>query len=328
MMGRTGAIAISGGCGGARFGRALVFRPTSLRLSLENRAHPRRTKSAIAILRFLAVFFVVLGCDALGARAASVGTVTKVENQAQIGSSPAAVGSAVQTGDQVRTGPKSRLEITFRDDTKLTLGENAEMVIDRFVFNPDQSTGELVLSTGVAAFRMATGKIGKMQNKTINVSTPFAALAVRGTDFWWGPTEGQYGALLVSHSRLEVRNDCDKEKNEEDRERCRCAVLLDREGEGTDIRRRGACPGAPYQWPPGKVAGALASTSFGLALGPGLAPAAAGAAAAAAAAGASAAGNNDSSPPPKVEDFTKPHHHHNGGDGGGDGGGDPPPTPQ
>ena len=155
----------------------------------------------------------MLSCDALIARAASVGTVTKVENQAQIGSAAAVVGSAVETNDQVRTGPKSRLEITFRDNTKLSLGENAEMVIDRFVFNPDQSTGELVLSTGAAAFRMATGKIGKMQNKTINVSTPFAALAVRGTDFWWGPVDGQYGALLVSHSRLEVRKDeCDKAK--------------------------------------------------------------------------------------------------------------------
>jgi hypothetical protein len=159
---------------------------------------------------------------------------------------------------------------------------------------------------------MVTGKIGKMQNRTINVSTPFAALAVRGTDFWWGKVDGQYGALLVSHSRLEVRkDDCDKAKSEEDRERCRCAVLLDREGQGTDIRRRGACPGAPYQWPPGKVAGALASTSFGLALGPGLAPLAAGAAAVAGAAAWTTSHH------PSVKDFTKPPDDNGGGGGGG-----------
>ena len=267
------------------------------------------------IVRFVPIFLLALSFSVAVARAASVGTVTKVENQAQIGSSQAAIGSEVQTGDQVRTGPKSRLEITFRDNTKLSLGENAQLVIDRFVYNPDQSTGELVVSTGVAAFRMATGKISQMQNKTISVSTPFAALAVRGTDYWWGPTEGHYGALLVSHSRVEVRKDeCDKAKDEEDRKRCRCAVLLDREGEGTDIRR-GACPGAPYQWPPGKVAAALSSTTFGLAsLGSGLLPAAAGAAAAAAAAAASAAGNGDNSPPPKLDDFKPPHD--NGGGGG------------
>ena len=307
-MGSTGAIAIGGGCSSARFGRSLVCG-----VGLESPL-PRRANRPMAVLRFLAVFFVMLSCDALIARAASVGTVTKVENQAQIGSTIAVVGSAVETNDRVHTGPKSRLEITFRDDTKLSVGENAELVIDRFVYNPDQSTGELALSTGAAAYRMVTGKIGKMQNKTINVSTPFAALAVRGTDFWWGSVDGQYGALLVSHSRLEVRKDeCDKAKNEEDRERCRCAVLLDREGEGTDIRKRGACPGTPYQWPPGKVAGALASTSFGLALGPGLAPAAAGAAAAAAAGAVSSA--ND----PKVKDFTDPPDDNGGGGGGGGG---------
>ena len=247
------------------------------------------------MLRFLAIVVVGLCSGATFAHAASVGTVTKVENQAQIGSTTAVVGSAVEANDRVRTGPKSRLEITFRDDTKLSVGENAEMTIDRFVFNPDQSTGELVLSTSAAAFRMATGKIGKMQNKTINVSTPLAALAVRGTDFWWGPVKGHSGTLLVSNSRVEVRNDdkCDKTRDtkKEDRERCRCAVTLDRAGEGTDIRR-GACPGAPYQWPPGQVASALASTSFGLALGPGLAPVAAAAAGVAGAAAASMAGGN------------------------------------
>ena len=89
-------------------------------------------------------------------------------------------------------------------------------------------------------------------------------------------------------------------------------MTLDRAGEGTDIAL-GGCPGTPYQWPPGKVAAALSSTTFGLAaLGSGLAPAAAGAAGAAAAAGAfvgsTALGNNDSPPPkpPKVDDFVPP----------------------
>ena len=159
----------------------------------------------MSVVRFVAIFFLALSFGVAVARAASVGMVTKVENQAQIGSSPAVVGSLVQANDQVSTGPKSRLEISFRDNTKLTLGENAKVVIDRYVFNPEESTGELVLSTGTAAFRMVTGKIGEMQNKKINVSAPFAALAVRGTDFWWGTVDGQPGALLVSNSRLEVR---------------------------------------------------------------------------------------------------------------------------
>jgi hypothetical protein len=42
-------------------------------------------------------------------------------------------------------------------------------VSDRYVFNPEQSTGELLLHTGVAAFRLATGKLSEMRNKDIKI---------------------------------------------------------------------------------------------------------------------------------------------------------------
>ena len=81
-----------------------------------------------------------------------------------------------------------------------------------------------------------------MTKKDITVQAPFAALAVRGTDFWGGPIQGQYGVLLVSNSRLEVRKeDCTRHEN--DRQKCRCAVTLDQAGQGTDIDREGGCPG-------------------------------------------------------------------------------------
>ena len=320
------AIAADCGCHGFRFTRdpcSPPFLESSRRTVSDRRWKQGRSsvnflaREAMSITRFVAFVFIALCCGYAGAQAASVGMITKVENQAQIGSAAAVVGSLVQENDEVRTGPKSRLEISFRDNTKLTLGENAKVVIDRYVFNPEESTGELVLSTGVAAFRMATGQIGKMQNKKINVSTPFAALAVRGTDFWWGPVDGHYGALLVSDSRVDVRNDeCDETRdgNDKNRERCKCAVTLDKAGEGTDIKRD-RCPGAAYQWPPGKVAAALSSTSFGLAaLGSGLLPAAAAAAGVAGAVAASTSTDNPPPPKPKVEDFVPPS---DGGEGGG-----------
>ena len=116
--------------------------------------------------------------------------VTKVENQAQVGGQPAAVGSPVHTNDTVSTGAKGRLQVTFRDQTNLTLGENASVVIDRYVFDPDAGVGEATLNTTKGAFRLATGRLSEMTKKNINVSSPFAALAVRGTDFWWGPFKG------------------------------------------------------------------------------------------------------------------------------------------
>ena len=64
---------------------------------------------------------------------AAVGTVTSVQKSAQIGSAPAKSGMPVNMNDVITTGPGARLQITFRDETQLTLGENARVVIDRFV---------------------------------------------------------------------------------------------------------------------------------------------------------------------------------------------------
>jgi hypothetical protein len=231
--------------------------------------------------------------DARAADGPSVGMVTKVENQAQVGGVAAAVGSIVHMKDTLSTGAKSRLQVTFRDQTNLTLGENASLVVDRFVFDPDASVGQATLNATRGAFRLATGKISEMTKKDINVQAPFAALAVRGTDFWGGPIQGQYGVLLVSNSRLEVRKeDCT------DRQKCRCAVTLDQGGQGTDIDREGGCPGAKYLWPPEKVDAALSMTSFSIAMGPAQTlPAVAGAAAAAAGFGVSTSINNNSGLP-------------------------------
>ena len=176
--------------------------------------------------------------------------VTKVENQAQVGGATAAVGSPVHMNDTLQTGAKARLQVTFRDKTNLTLGENASVVIDRYVFDPDAGIGEATLNATKGAFRLATGRLSEMTNKDIKVSTPFAALAVRGTDFWWGSVQGQSGVLLVHNSRLEVRGEDCPEGTDDDRRRCRCAVTLDQAEEGTYIDRRTGALGFHATGPP------------------------------------------------------------------------------
>ena len=184
----------------------------------------------------------------------TVGMATKVVSPAQVENEPAAVGTLAHMSDELRTGAKARLQVSFRDNSELTLGENATVVVDRFVFDPDEGTGEALLKTGVGAFRLATGKISELKNKKITVSTPFATLGVRGTDFWWGPIDGRFGVLLLTESKLEVRNDAGM-------------VLIDHAGYGTDIdpmKGANGAPSRPYKWGPDKVARALSQTNIGL----------------------------------------------------------------
>ena len=173
------------------------------------------------LLRFLAIVFFV--ASPLGAAAAqSVGTVTRVQGS----TTPAASGTPVHMNDRLRTGANARLEVTFNDNSKLTLGENANVVIDRYVYNPSKSSAQVVLNATQGALRFAGGKIEQMNQKNIVVNTPNAALAVRGTHFWAGPIDGQYGVLLLN-GKVGVSNRAG-------------AVTLARPGMGTDIPLRRA----------------------------------------------------------------------------------------
>jgi hypothetical protein len=179
-----------------------------------------RLINLVLVLRLLAIPLLLVLPSSAGA-AESVGKVTRVQNQAQIGATPAVVGTPVHMNDRLRTGANARLEVTFNDKSVLTLGENANVAIDRYVYNPAKSTGELALNATRGAFRFAGGSIEKLQKKTVTISTPVAAMAVRGTDFWAGPIDGKFGVLLLK-GNVRVSNRAG-------------AVTLSRAGWGTDI---------------------------------------------------------------------------------------------
>ena len=100
---------------------------------------------------------------------AEVGAISEVEGKAEIvssGQSTAAKdGATVHLNDELKTGPDGHLQVKFRDDTLLTLGEDARVVIDRYVFDPDQGVGDVLLSTTQGAFRFATGRLKELKEK-------------------------------------------------------------------------------------------------------------------------------------------------------------------
>ena len=179
-----------------------------------------------------------------------IGTISEVDNDAQIisanGATTASVGLAVHMKDQLRTGTDGRLQVTFRDNTLLTLGEEASVVIDRYVFDPDRGIGEALLKATQGAFRFAAGQLKDVHNKTITVSTPVADVGVRGTEFWGGPIDGQYGVLLIE-GEVTVSNQGG-------------TVKLSNPGEGTEIHSRFESPRPPTKWAPERMTRALGKT--------------------------------------------------------------------
>jgi hypothetical protein len=184
-----------------------------------------RSKSYTPLMRFFVTMgFFLSSLPPEASAVESVGVVTRVQNQAQIGAALASVGTSVNINDRLRTGANARLEVTFNDASILTLGENANVTIDRFVYNPAKSRGELALNSTRGAFRFAGGNLEKLQKKAVTISTPVAAMAVRGTDFWAGTIDRRYGVLLLS-GNVRVSNRSG-------------VVTLSQPGWGTDIPLR------------------------------------------------------------------------------------------
>jgi hypothetical protein len=96
--------------------------------------------------------------------------------------------------DRVQTG-NGRVEITFIDDSTVKVTEHSKLVIDDFVYSGKPSTSRMALKFAAGTARFATGQSGKMNKGNINLRTPTATIAVRGTDF--AATVDDFGKSLI-----------------------------------------------------------------------------------------------------------------------------------
>jgi hypothetical protein len=78
----------------------------------------------------------------------------------------------------IETFDESATEITFLDDTLISLGSNSKITLDRFVFdpNPDASSFAMTITTGALRFVS-----GKLPGKAYTIHTPTATIGIRGT---------------------------------------------------------------------------------------------------------------------------------------------------
>lgn len=81
---------------------------------------------------------------------------------------------------KVRTSRNSGATLEFKDKTRMTMGERAEMLLDDLVYNPGSKNlnGVVQLTRGVLRFASA-----KSTQVNLRVRTPAATIGIRGTAF-------------------------------------------------------------------------------------------------------------------------------------------------
>lgn len=90
-------------------------------------------------------------------------------------------GERLFLGDRVVSGKASHLQILLRDKTTFTLGEDCDLIIDRFVYDPAATTGEIRASVTKGAFRFVTGEIPHRDPDAFTIAIPAGTIGVRGT---------------------------------------------------------------------------------------------------------------------------------------------------
>ncbi len=127
---------------------------------------------------------LIASATALAAPPQPVGITSAVLNQVTITGAGtrqarrAVLRQRVAIADQVQTGARSQLQVLLLDRATFTVGANAHLTIDRYVYDP--ATGRsFSASVARGAFRFMSGRPARSGNSIIN--TPVATIGIRGT---------------------------------------------------------------------------------------------------------------------------------------------------
>jgi hypothetical protein len=157
-------------------------------------------------------------------------------------------GRWLRRSDSLRTGTGARLALTFRDGSRLVIGESALLVIGDFQPEHGRKSGTLILDLRQGAMRLAAAAPAKAPAKRVEVRTRAGSIAARSMDVWSGPIDGKVGVLLIG-GRVDVRNDAG-------------SVVLHKKQLGTTVSNRASPPERAVSWPPDKVKQALLTVAF------------------------------------------------------------------
>jgi len=139
----------------------------------------------IPVLRILVLLLAAWSGGAAAQEAGrvilSIGEVT-IQRGAAV--TPAPVGAVLNNGDTIRVGASSNAQVRFVDEAIIALRPGTEFRVDDYNWPGAASGAERAFfSLLKGGMRTVTGVIGKANQQNYKVTTPTAALGIRGTNF-------------------------------------------------------------------------------------------------------------------------------------------------
>jgi hypothetical protein len=118
---------------------------------------------------------------------AAIGFIKTVTGNASVISAgkavSAQVGTPIKTGDVLKTGTKSSLGVTFKDNTVMSFGPDTELTVDEYLYAPGKGDLKLQASMAKGTLQVVSGVIAKLKPDAVALKTPTGLIGVRGTHF-------------------------------------------------------------------------------------------------------------------------------------------------
>lgn len=152
---------------------------------------------------FLAAAATLAACLASPAQAEKVGVAAAVNPDAfsslsGVPNKQLNIGKSIFYNERISTSTKGLVQVLLVDGSTFTVGPNSNLVIDKFVYNPQKKTGTIVATFSKGSMRFIGGKLSKNAGG-VKVNTPEGALAIRGGMFQ-GNTQRKIYSFLYGHS--------------------------------------------------------------------------------------------------------------------------------
>jgi hypothetical protein len=89
------------------------------------------------------------------------------------------IGKSIFYNERINTTTSGLVQVLLVDGSTFTVGPGSDLVIDKFVYDPQTKTGQIAASFSKGVMRFVGGKISKHEGG-VTIDTPAGALAIRG----------------------------------------------------------------------------------------------------------------------------------------------------
>jgi hypothetical protein len=154
---------------------------------------------------------LTFACIAAGNAATIVGTTGAANTQATAIPPGGAlrtieIGAEMVENEKIETSASGSVQLLFIDKTTLNIGPHSSVVIDKFVFNPMTTQGELAVTLSKGALRLVGGQATHTGGGTI--TTPDATIGVRGGIVTASHTKEKGTQAFLGFGKMTVTSFC------------------------------------------------------------------------------------------------------------------------